>query len=400
MPLKHRDFRLLWIGQTISMIGTALYAVAVPFQVLALGGTALQLGLSGAVFAAVSIVTVLFGGALVDRLPRRRLILTSDLASGVVIGIVAALGFMHALRIEHLYIASGFAGLAGAVYFPAMSAIIPELVPGETLVSANALRGLARQVARIGAPVAGGILVVLASPISAFALDSLSFFISFLFLLGASSPVRADRARTAFLSEVVAGLRFTFTVPWIWATIFVFSLINAMYLGPLAVGLPLLVKHVLQSDAREFGLIIGALGAGETLGAVLVGRLAKFPIGITMYVAQTVSCLGLAGIGVVPFLGSIVACALLCGVGLTVFQVLWETALQRHVPSGMLGRVTAVDYFGALLLGPISPVAYGLILQRVTPQPVFVISGALSGAVCLAMLLLPSVRGLSSPARA
>ena len=97
-PLRHRNFRLLFIGQAISMIGNQLYFVALPFQILALHGSPLQLGTGFAIFATAQLVTILFGGALVDRLPRRRVILAMDLLSTVVVATVAVLGFaLHVL---------------------------------------------------------------------------------------------------------------------------------------------------------------------------------------------------------------------------------------------------------------------------------------------------------------
>src|SRR5579864_8457734 len=123
-PLRHRDFRLLFAGQTISLLGNQLYSVALPFQIIALHGSALQLGTGFTIYYAAQLVTILFGGALVDRLPRRSVVLATDLVSGVVVGVVAALGLAHRLEIPHLYVLSAFFGATFSFYTPAMSAII------------------------------------------------------------------------------------------------------------------------------------------------------------------------------------------------------------------------------------------------------------------------------------
>ena len=117
-PLRHRDFRLLWTGQTVSSFGNFIYTVAVPFQILALGGSPLQLGLGAAINTGTMLVFLLLGGAIVDRLPRRRIILASDFASGCVVSMVALLGSAGALRIEHLYVASAFFGMTSAFFCP------------------------------------------------------------------------------------------------------------------------------------------------------------------------------------------------------------------------------------------------------------------------------------------
>src|SRR5260370_6062700 len=178
-PLFHRDFRLLWLGQSVSMFGNALYGIALPFQIIELGGTSAQLGTGFAIFFAAQLIVSLFGGAIVDRVPRRNVILASDITSGAVVGAVATLGILGVLRIPHLYIASAFFGVASSFYAPAMTAILPELIPHDGLVAGNSLRSLAGPSARVLGPVLGGLLVTKSGPPVAFALDSGTFVFSF-----------------------------------------------------------------------------------------------------------------------------------------------------------------------------------------------------------------------------
>ena len=175
-PLRHRDFRLLWTGQTVSSFGNSVRGVAIPFQILALGGSPLQLGIAVALNTATSIVFLLLGGAIADRLPRRGLILASDALGGSVVATIAALSAIGQLRIEHVYMGSVALGAADAFLGPAYSAIISELVPGEILRAGNAARLLGRSLARIVGPTAGGVIVVLVGPASAFGIDAITFF--------------------------------------------------------------------------------------------------------------------------------------------------------------------------------------------------------------------------------
>jgi MFS family permease len=168
-PLRHRDFRLLLTGQTVSRFGNFIYFVALPFQILVLGGSPVQLGLSAAISTGTMVAFLLLGGAIVDRLPRRRIILASDFASGSVVAAISVLGLTGALRIEHLYVASAFYGMTAAFFQPAMTAIIPELVPAQVLQSGNAINGLSDQSARVAGPVVGGLIVAVAGPPVAFA---------------------------------------------------------------------------------------------------------------------------------------------------------------------------------------------------------------------------------------
>src|SRR5437773_1963154 len=163
-PLRHRDFRLLWTGQTVSMVGNFIHGVALPFQILALGGGALELGLWSAIFSASMLVVVLLAGAIVDRVPRRRVILASDLVAGLVVSAVTVLATAGQLRIEHLYVEAAIFGATESFLWPALSALIPELVPASILQAGNALRGSSRQVSLLAGPVIGGLLVAARRP--------------------------------------------------------------------------------------------------------------------------------------------------------------------------------------------------------------------------------------------
>lgn len=393
-PLRHRDFRLLWIGQTVSMFGTFLNVAAFPFQILALGGGPLQLGIVGTCFTAMQVVFLLLGGAVVDRVPRRAVILLSDLTSGCVATTVAALGVSGQLRIEHLYVAAALFGLTSSFFLPAMGAIIPELVPADILLAGNALRGFSRQAARVTGPVLGGVLVATAGPPPAFLVDGLTFFFSFGALFLARPAHSRPAARAHLLREVGQGLRFTFSLPWLWITIFGFAFVNGAVVGPLVVGLPILVRDVLHGNAGTFGVINAAVGVGEIAATLFIARLPKGRSGFFMYVFTAVSGAALAGFGVVPALPAVLVLGTVFGMMLVAFGVLWETSLQRHVPRDLLGRVTSVDYFGGTLLAPVALPLFGLAVEHVGPAPAFVAGGAAVLAFSLAGLLVPSIRDL------
>jgi len=393
-PLRHRDFRLLWAGQTVSRLGNFVYAVALPFQILALGGSPLQLGLGAAINTGTMLAFLLLGGAIVDRLPRRRVILASDFAGGCVILAVAALGLAGALRIEHLYLASAFFGMTSAFFMPAMTAIIPELVPADVLQSGNAVNGLSRQTARVGGPIIGGLIVAVAGPPLAFAIDAATFFVSFIALWLARPPRRELPAPAPLLDQVRAGVSFTLSVPWLWITICIFALVNLGISGPLIVALPLLVRDVLHADARVYGAIGAAVGAGELCGTFLSGQFPVRHTGIVMYVWAILTGVALAAVGLVAALPDIYVFACAQGLSLVGFGILWDTSLQRHVPRDMLGRVSSVDAFGSILLLPVGPLIFAALVERFGPADTFVIGGVTSAALCLAALGVRSIRDL------
>ncbi len=393
-PLRHRDFRLLWTGQTLTLLGSFVSNVAYPFQLLQLGGSAVELGTLVSIFAATNLAFLLVGGAIVDRVPRRRLIIAAETLSGAVMGTVALLGLSGVLQIWHLYVSEVFFGAAVALGGPAVSAIIPELVPEEILVAGNALRGLGRQVSRLGGPLLGGLLVAFAGAPWAFAVDAVSFFVSAgaVALIAARPSVSGER--TSMLAEIREGFHFVFGVQWLWVTIFGFALVNAGFVAAFVVGLPLLVTQVLGAGAVVYGLIVASNGIGEAAGAVVVAQLRVRRVGVAMYLFAAIGGVGLLIFGLVPTLPGALAGGVTIGFSFVCFGVLWESALQRLVPRRLLGRVTSVDWFGGNLLSPVAPLAAALVVDALGPARLFVVSGAIATSLMLLGLLLPSIRRL------
>jgi MFS family permease len=393
-PLRQRDFRLLWIGRTVSVFGDFINTVALPFQILSIGGGPLELGVYGAVTAVAAIVFVLLGGAIADRVPRRRIILASDLASGAAIAAVALLSAARELRLEHLYAAAAVLGAARSFFVPAIEALVPEIVPPDVLQAANSIRGLSRQLGLLGGPVVGGLLVAFAGLPVAFGVDALTFFVSFGALWFARPPSREPPPPTPILRQVREGLAYTFSVPWLWIFIFAWSIVLLGMVGPLEVALPILVRDVLHGDARLFGTIIAASGVGQVVAGIALAQLKVARLGIAICVFAVVGGLALLGIGLITDIPILLAVSAVFGAQFVGVGVLWTTAVQKHVPPELMGRVVSIDFFGGALLLPIAPILAAAIVAALGPAAAFVIGGALSLAIAGLLLLVPSIRAL------
>ncbi|MEA2660770.1 MAG: hypothetical protein QOH08_342 [Chloroflexota bacterium] len=339
-----------------------MHTVALPFQVLALGGGALELGLWGAVFSGTTLVFLLIGGAIADRVSRRAIILVSDLASAAVVGIIALLSLTGQLRLEHLYAEAAFFGASHSFFFPALSALIPELVPEEVLQAGNAVRGLSRQIGLLAGPVVGGLLVAVAGLPVAFGVDASTFLVGFGALWLAHPPRHEPPPPAAFLRQVRDGLAYTFSVPWLWIFIFAWAVVILGMLGPLEIAMPILVRDVLHGDARLFGTITAAIGLGEGITGIALAQLRIRRLGIAICAFAVVGGLALIGIGLVTEVPVILVLAALFGVQFVGVGVLWTTAIQKHVPREFLGRVTSIDFFGGSLLLPLAPVIFAAIV--------------------------------------
>jgi MFS family permease len=393
-PLRHRDFRLLWTGQTVSAVGNFIHNVALPFQILALGGGALELGLWGAIFSVASLVFVLFGGVFADRFPRRAVILVTDFLAGLFVAAIAVLAATGQLRIEHLYVEAALFGATESFFQPALSALIPELVPANILQAGNALRGSSRQVALLAGPIIGGFLVAFAGTPLAFGVDALTFFVSFGVLAVARPPRREPPPAAPLLRQVREGLAYTFSVPWLWIFIFAWALVLFGQVGPLNVGLPIFVRDVLRGDARLFGLVMAALGFGEVVTGLVLAQVRVKRLGIGICVFGIAGGLAVAGIGLVPTVPATLLFAAIFGAQFVGIGVLWTTAVQKHVPADVMGRVMSIDYFGGTLLLPIAPIVFAAIIAAVGPGEAFVIGGVLATIIAAALLLVPSIRAL------
>ncbi len=393
-PLRHRDFRLLWTGQTLTMLGSFVSNIAYPFQVLQLGGSAFELGAFVSAFTGASLAFLLIGGAVADRVPRRTLIIVTELTSGATVGSMAILGFGGVLQMWHLYVSAAFFGAASAFSVPALGAIIPELVPEEILVAGNAVQGFSRQGARVGGPIVGGLLVATAGPAAAFAFDAVTFFLS----AGAVALTRARplvaEARRSILREIREGFPFVFSVQWLWVTIFGWALIVAAFIGAITVALPLLVTTVLGGGAGMYGFISAAVGVGEAIGATAVAQVRIRRTGLAMYLFGTVSGVAFFVYGLVPTVPGALVASAIQGLSFACFGILWVTALQVNVPRRLLGRVTSVDYFGGTLLAPVAPIGAAFLAQSQGPAFVFIVAGSITVVLTLAALLLPSIRDL------
>jgi hypothetical protein len=190
------------------------------------------------------------------------------------------------------------------------------------------------------------------------------------------------------------GLAYTFSVPWLWIFIFAWAIVLFGQVGPLNVGLPIFVRDVLHGDARLFGLLTAALGLGEVVTGLVLAQVKIERLGIGICGFGIAGGLAIAGMGLVPDVPATMVFAAIFGAQFVGIGVLWTTAVQKHVPPEVMGRVISIDYFGGGLLLPVAPIVFAAVITAVGPSEAFVIGGILSTIVAAALLLVPSIRAL------
>jgi MFS family permease len=360
--------------------------VALPFQLFALGGSPLELGLAAGILDGTYLVLLLVGGAIADRVPRRRLILIADLAAGSAVASLAVLSWTGEIEVIHLYIASAIFGGAEAFFSPAYTALIPELVPREILQSSSALRSFSRSGARIAGPLLGGVLVATSGPALGFGIDALTFFLSLLATYFIRPPRREPPPPTPFVQDVREGLAFTLGLPWIVASVLVFAVGNLAYSGQTSVIVPVFVRDVLRGDATTFGAITAAFGVGALGAAMFLAQVRIGHAGIAIFASELVAALAAAAVGVIAVFPSTVALMMVIGAALTSSDILWQSTLQRHVRGDMLGRVTSIAAFGTTLTNPVGPLIAAIVVQNIGPGAAFTAAGLYAAIVAFILL--------------
>ena len=411
--LTHRPFALLWTGQTTSRLGDSLYRIALSWWVLEKTGSAVAMG-TVLVFSQVPmLIFLLIGGVVVDRLPRLRIMFSSDILSGLVISFVAIFSWLDLLQIWHIYIASMIFGFVEAFFFPAYQAVISQITPSELLTSANSLNGLSQRVTGIVGPALGAALIAAGGTSLAFGLDALSFFISALCVLpmlrsnidkdhrqesdsekGKIQRSMKDALKHGF-GDLREGFQLVLTIPWIWITILLFGLVNIMEASPRAVAMPFLIKEDLGADVKLLGILGSAASLGFVVGMVWLGQYVRLRRrGVLGY-------LSVVGIGaaLLPFafklpIPVLIASMFISGMCTSVFALIWTHTLQEMVPGNMLGRVYSIDALGSFVLLPIGFSLSGWATDRFSAPTVFLVGGFSTIILALLGLLHPAIRNL------
>jgi len=395
-PLRHRDFRVLWAGMAVSLLGDGIFLIAIAWETYALWNAPAALSIVGIAMTVPMVVFLLVGGVLSDRHDRRRLMLAADAVRAVAVACLAVLVFAGALQLWELVVLVALYGAGTAFFTPAFEAIVPELLPTQDLPAANSLDQFVRPIAlRLAGPLLGGLLVAAGAGV-AFAVDAASFAASGIAVLAMRSTRPAPTAPSvSHAGAVREGLSFIRKRVWLWGTLVAAAAAYLVFLGPSEVLLPYLVKNELHASAGTLGLVFAAGGVGAVGAALWMGHRGHPRRDVTvMYATWTLATLAIAGYGLATAAWQLMLACLLFNALETAGTIVWATVKQHHVPSAMLGRVSSLDWLISIGLLPISfaltaPVA-GVLGVRAT----LVGAGILGGAITLAALFLPGMRDI------
>ena len=394
-PLRDRDFRLLWMGLAVSLVGDGLWLVAIAWQVIELGGGPVQLSLVTTCFSVGLVGCILLAGVVADRVSRRRIMLAADAARAAATVVLGLLSVTGALELWQLMAGALVIGAGEAFFVPAFTALVPQLVTKDELLAANGLEGMIRPVAHQAAgPALGGVLVAATDPGVAMLANAGTYVVSVLCLTAMRHvplPAPADGEPPASASSVLTdlreGARYVARERWLWGTL-LFALIAVLcIIGPIEVLLPFAVREQVDGGSAQYGLLLAGFGISSTLGAALVSSRPMPRRYLTaMLLMWGVGSLPLALIGAMDALWAMLALVVLVGLVDAGGQVIWGTLLQRRVPPRLQGRVSSLDWFVSLALMPVSMALAGPAGELLGVGTVFAIAGvgpALAGIAVL-----------------
>jgi predicted MFS family arabinose efflux permease len=394
--LRETNFRRLFWGRTISLIGDGIAPVAIAFAILGSGGSATDLGIVVASRSVVITSLILIGGVLADRISPRLAMLRADLTRMAVMGAMAALLIADTASTWQLALLYACEGGATAFFNPASNAIVPQVVASSRLQEATALVNLSRSAGNLAGPALAGVLLALGTPGWALAVDALTFGLSALFLLRLRAPRGAAAAEPSILSELRAGWTEFASRTWIWVVVLSAAITNAIFFPAFEVLGPTVAQESLGGSSA-WATIATAFGGGALIGGaialsyrprriLLVGESALLIFSLPIVFLATTAPVFVIAFG-----------ALVAGTAVGIAVIFYETATAQHIPQASLSRVMAYDWFGSLCLQPIGMVLIGPLAAGVGTSTTLWGAAALVTLCQLAVVAVPSVRRLESP---
>ncbi|MCW2606767.1 MAG: putative major facilitator superfamily transporter [Frankiales bacterium] len=392
--LRAPQFRRLFAGQAVSVLGDRLVMVAMPFAVLTVPGAGL--GDVGKVLGSSALALALFvlvGGVWADRLPRHLTMLASDVVRGLAQAVAAALLLTGSATVGALVVTSAVYGAAEAFFRPAVLGLVPQVVqPGEEQ-PANALLALTDNTAMVLGPALAGVLVAVAGAGTALAVDALTFAVSAVALSGLRPRPAVPPARAPFLTELAAGWAEVRARTWVWSSIGMFGVYCALVLPSLFVLGPAFAESD-RGGASAWGVICAGFGIGAVLGSLLALRWRPARPGSVLVGMLAVGALQ-AAIVVSPLpTWAVAVLEAVTGAAVSLTFALWDTALQERVPPAAHSRVSSFDFLGSLTLVPLGYVAVGPLAERLGTVRTAVLATAVTVVVGALVACSRDVRGL------
>ncbi|HVN29179.1 MAG TPA: MFS transporter [Candidatus Binataceae bacterium] len=386
--MRHRNFRLFFVGQLISLVGTWMQSVAQAWLVLKLTESAMALGIVAFASYFPMIMVGLFAGAVVDRVDRRRLIVVAQTLLMLSAFVLAALTWTGTVRVEHVIILAAFNGLVSSFDMPGRQAFVVEMVGREDLPNAIAMNSMIFNGARMVGPAVAGLLIAIIGVTGCFFLNGLSFLAVIWSLLEMELPRRvvAEAAGSMF-RRVREGLHYVWHHPpslYLMILVAISSGFGMQY----TVLIPVFAKNLLHSGASGYGFLMAAQGLGAVAGAIAMNSRAATPRALRQNLVFGLFCTAASifAFGVSPSMPLSLLAQMFIGAGLMHHMVTTNTMLQLFVSDELRGRVMSLYTLSFIGTAPLGSLEVGFLGDHFSPRIAVVVCSIFSLA-CAGLLL-------------
>jgi MFS family permease len=392
---KHRDYRLLFIGQTVSFLGSMLTYVAVPYQVFHLTHSSFLVGMLGAVQLVPLLAAALFGGALADSLDRRRLLVGSELA---MTGASAALAVNASLArpsIVLVFAASAVMSAVNGFHRPALDAMTPRLVTADDLPAVSALGSLRFNLGAIGGPACAGFLISAFGVPATYLIDVATFAVSIVSLAALKPPPRPAGELASPLLSIVEGLRYARSREELIGT-YVVDIVAMIFAMPMAL-FPLMGER--WGGATATGWLYSSMSIGSLAMTLLSGWTGGVRRhGAAVVIAASLWGVAIVGLGFATSLPLAVACLACAGAADMVSGIFRGTIWNQTIPDKLRGRLAGIEMI-SYMTGPLLGNARAGWVASRTSAAFSIVSGGLLcvAGVLVSILLLPGFWRYSRP---
>jgi len=381
--LRHRNFRLFFVGQLISLIGTWMQSVAQAWLVLKLTNSSMALGIVAFAGYMPILLAGLFAGAVVDHVDRRRLIIGAQFLLMISAFVLAAVTWAGVVRVEYVIILAAFNGLVSSFDMPGRQAFVVEMVGREDLPNAISMNSMIFNGARMVGPAVAGILIAVIGVSGCFFLNGISYLAVIWSLFEMVLPRRAVAGE--FSSEMIRKVREGLQYIWRHRPSFYLLLLVAINSGfgmQYTVLIPLFARNLLHSGARGYGFLMAAQGLGAVAGAIAMNSRAPTPRALRQNLVFGLFCaaVSICAFGLSRWMWLSLIAQMFIGAGLMHHMVTTNTMLQLFVSDELRGRVMSIYTLSFIGTAPIGSLTVGFVGDHISPRVAVVICAVCSFA--------------------
>jgi MFS family permease len=392
----YQGFTALAASRFISNVGNGMSPIALAYGVLSLpgaDGSDLSLVMGARFFPMIAFM--LFGGVFADRFQRNRIVGAADVLGSFFTGISAISLIAGFSNVWILVAMGGIFGVLNALWWPAMSGVLPEILPKEKLQEGNAVIGLMSNIGNVSGTLLGGVIVSALNPGWGLLIDAATFFIAGIIVWNLKLPSKTKVESPGIFHDLVVGWREFITRSWVVAMVIAFAAINMAFESMLQVLGPLNYSD-LKTGPKQWSFNLAGLTAGMMIGGIIVLKMKfKRPLFISMILIAFSAIWDFSLALDLPIVFCILA-AIFSGITLEFFIVTWSTSMQTHIPEESFSRVNAYDALGSFGIAPLGIVIAGPLAAHFGVNTILFITGSMTFFAALASLSVKSVRNLSN----